>query len=702
MDIRTHIKNANLKWDTLPTHYFEGPYVGNGRVGTIFWKDDDGKLLFEMGRSDFYDHRNGSYEVLYRDNRLKTGKLTLSIDSFPLDGNMVMDLYDAQVFGTLKTNKSEMKIRVFNCDDRDVIIIELEKVSGECDFSLDYIPYVCESPRIDWKPLEGYKPYPPAEERVDDGVKLWVQSLPEDEIYNNVGKGDAEFALAMLKQKDGNITRFYISMKYSYPGTTAHLQAKEEVIGAKNAGVDRLFEAHLDFWHGFWGDTLDISVPDKRMQNLYFLQTYRFASATRKTGPVIDLLGPWYCPTTWPAIWWNMNEQITYSHISFANHPEYVNPVIDLLYDGRKTMAENSETGLSDAYCLDRATAPTLKEKTSAQNEAANLAYMLYYLYESNRTVMDDKALEEKLLPLMKGAFRFLMTKTFLGDDGRTHFVSSASPEFTSGVEDASYTISAAKWLARTIIKVCKRLSLDDSYCNECQHFLDNVIDYLVDDNDGFMVGKDMPLNCFHTHWSHFFMVYPYGEYDFETDQYKDVINLTFEKWIKRQEEKFFAGFCTAGAMSLYALKGEGDNVLKRFDHYCNSKDFFYNGMFTDTIFKGRNSPVFETPIGVVRGILEMLLMYKREALHIFPALPSGWKEAEFKNMRTVSAFLVSAKYKNSKVTRVEIQSLAGEECIVKYDNLSHLKCNVEIQVLDGGYAKICVEKGKTAVFETV
>lgn len=701
MDIKTNIKNANLKWGTLPTHYFEGPYVGNGQVGTIFWKDDDGNLMFEMGRSDFYDHRNESYALLYRDCRLKTGKLTLGIDGQDLDGNMVMDLYDAVVLGTLKTDKSEMKLRVFNRDDRDVIMIELEKVSGECDFSLDYIPYVCESPRLDFMPLEGYKPYPSAEKKVDDGVKLWVQSLPEDEIYNNVGKGTAEFALAMSEEKDGNITRFYISMKYSYPGTNAHIQAKEEVLEAGKTGVDKLFEAHLDFWHDFWKDTLDISIPDKRMQNQYFLQTYRFAAATRKNGPVLDLLGPWYCPTTWPGIWWNMNEQLTYSHISFANHPEYVNPVIDLLYDGREMMAQNSETGLPDAYCLDRATAPNLKEKTSSQNEIANLAYMLYYLYESNRTVMDDKVLEEKLLPLMKGAFKFLMTKTFLGDDGRIHFVLSASPEFTNGVEDASYTISAAKWLARTIIKVCERLDVSDSYCDECQHFLDNVTDYLIDAENGFMVGKDMPLNCFHTHWSHFFMVYPYGEYDFETEQYKDAINLTFEKWIKRQEEKFFAGFCTAGAMSLYALKGEGDNVLKRFDHYCNSKDFFYNGMYTDTIFKGRNSPVFETPIGVVRGIQEMLLLYKKDAIHLFPAIPSGWNDAEFERMRTRGAFLVSAKYESGKVARAEIESLAGEECIVKYNNLSHLKCNCEIVLLDNGYAKVCIEKGKKAVFET-
>lgn len=695
----TRIRNANLRWSTMPTHYFEGPYIGNGRMGAVIWIDEDGRLLFESSRCDYYDHRNETLPLLFRACRLKSGNFTLSMDESPIDGRLEMDLYDAVISGTLKTEKSEAKINIFNCDDRDVFVIELEKVSGECDFDLTYNPYPCESPRIDHKPCEGYRAYPPATFENDGDIMLCVQSLPEDEMYENIGRGEAEYVAASLKEDDGNITRFYVTLKYTYPGKGAVNNAKEELLLARNDGMEKLFEAHTDFWHDFWKDTLDIDIPDSRMQNYYYLQTYRFASATRKEGPVLDLLGPWYCTTTWPGIWWNMNEQITYSHISFANHPEYVNPVIDMLYESRENLARNTETDIPDAYCLGRASGPDLIEYASEQKEYGNLAYMLFYLYESNRTVMDDKVLSEKLLPLMKGAFRFLMAKSFVGDDGKIHFVSSASPEFTSGVEDASFTISAAKWLARTILSVCERLGISDEILKDCQHFLDNVIDYLIDENDGFMIGKDMPLNCFHTHWSHFFMVYPYGEYDFDTEEYKDVISLTFEKWIKRQEEKFFAGFCSAGAMSLYALKGDGDGALRRFDYYHDNKDFYYNGMFTDTIYKGRFAPVFETPIGIVRGLQEMLLMYKKGAIHIFNAVPSAWKDMRFKNMRTQGAFLVGAEMKDGKIVHAEIQSLAGERCVVNYDNLSHLKCSAEVIMIDSHTAEIKIGKGQKAVF---
>ena len=699
LHMKNRIKSANLGWKTLPTHYFEGPYIGNGNIGAVIWKDENGSLLFESSRTDYYDHRNDTLPLLYRTCRLKAGNFTLSIDGTAIDGEMELDLYDAVVKGTLTTPSSTANVRIFNCDDRDVFVIELEKVKGNCDFNLSYNPYPCESPRIDHMPHEGYMAYPPATHESMDGINYCVQELPEDEKYENVGKGEAEFVAAWTREDDKNFVRFYVTMRYTYPGKGAKEIAKNELCDAVKEGVNKLFENHLCFWYDFWKDCLDISLPDSRMQNYYYLQTYRFAAATRKNGPVLDLLGPWYCPTTWPGIWWNMNEQITYSHISFANHPEYVNPVIDMLYDGRENLAANNEMDIPDAYCLGRASGPDLLESASMQKEYGNLAYMLYYLYESNRTVMDDKVLGEKLLPLMIGAFKFLKAKTFTGNDGKLHFEESASPEFTSGVEDASYTISAAKWLARTIIEVHERLGIKDEICKICKEFLNNVTDYHIDKDNGFMVGKDLPLNCFHTHWSHFFMVYPYGEYDFESEEYKDTIHLTFEKWIQRQEEKFFGGFCSAGAMSLYALKGEGDNVLKRFDYYYNNKDFYYNGMFTDTIYKGRFAPVFETPIGIVRGIQEMLVMHKHNAINVFGAVPSSWKDAEFSRMRTRGAFLVSAQMKNGKVTRVEIESLAGERCIVNGKNLSHLKCNAPTCVLENDNIEITLKKGEKAIF---
>ena len=39
----------------------------------------------------------------------------------------------------------------------------------------------------------------------------------------------------------------------------------------------------------------------------------------RDDGPILDLNGPWFNDTPWPAIWWNLNIQLTYSPLARAN-----------------------------------------------------------------------------------------------------------------------------------------------------------------------------------------------------------------------------------------------------------------------------------------------------------------------------------------------------------------------------------------------
>ena len=81
------------------------------------------------------------------------------------------------------------------------------------------------------------------------------------------------------------------------------------------------------------------------------------------------------------------------------------------------------------------------------------------------------------------------------------------------------------------------------------------------------------------------------------------------------------------------------------------------------------------------------------------PALPSSWESAEYENFRAQGAFLISAKAQNGKVTYVKIESLMGERCIVKTDNISHLSCDKEIIKLTDNTAQIKLNKGECCVF---
>ena len=696
MDIVDKIKAANLKWNSLPECWEDAPYVGNGMIGSIFWLDENKNLFFEMGRCDFYDHRNNNYSLLHRDCRLKMGNFTLSIDDCDISGQLELDLYKASVAGHIETEFSKTNFRIFACDNTDVIVIEIEKLQGPCDVKLTYNPYCCETPRTFDKPKD-YNAYAPAAFKCVDDVCVALQDMPEKEMYNNIGKGDAQLAVVWARIEEEKTIRYYISVVYSYPSMTAQKTALDNIKFAKEQKTENLFDFHCKFWEDYYAKAAKISLSDKCVEGYYYLQLYRFASATRENGVVLDLLGPWYKNTGWPGIWWNLNIQLTYSFMCTANHPEYLKPLADILYDNRKKLSENCELGRDDLYVIDRATGLNLDEKTSCKNEIGNLAYTLYYLWEMYRVQMDDDFLKNKLLDLMRGALKFLITKTYVANDGKLHLLPSGSPEYTESVEDCTYTLCAMRWLAKTIVKSYKRLGIKDDFEAVCNDLLVNLVEYPTDEKTGYMIGKDMPLSESHVHFSHLFMIYPYYEYSFDNvdDKTKKLMVKSVEHWLKGVGS--YVGHGLVGASSICSLMGNGNEALKYI--YCCLDDevnFCYNGMYVEGPGK---LPVIESPFGLIRSLQDMLLSSYNDVIRILPAIPNAWDNVEFENMRTQGAFLVSIKYENKKITFVKIESLAGEKCVVKMNNLEHLKCDKSIVMLDTGNAEIMLDKGETAVF---
>ena len=164
--------------------------------------------------------------------------------------------------------------------------------------------------------------------------------------------------------------------------------------------------------------------------------------------------------------------------------------------------------------------------------------------------------------------------------------------------------------------------------------------------------------------------------------------------------KKDFAGYSYLGSSIMYSMMGQGNKALENVNNYldiCAAK--CPNTLY----FDGRNvhiSPVSETPVMLARAVQEMLLGAYNDVIRIFPAVPDEWKNVEFENMRTEGAFLVSAVMENSEIKRVQIKSLMGEKCVVKIDNLKHLKCNKALEMIDDKKAEIKLNKGEIAVFE--
>jgi len=685
------LSRNDMVWkNKLPDSWDRGIFLGNGCLGTIFWVNEKGAFNFEVSRGDLYDHRNvlAKNTTLYNTERLPNGHFELLLGKDKPKGQMRLDLWNAEATGQIRCDGNDYSISCFTAADRNVIILE---VTGDTGQQLQWFPDTARSTRK--SPPKGYQPYPVQVLQHIKDITVSVQDMPEDIIYHTDGKGPGQYATAWLKQVNGNKTTYYISMGFSYPGTTAVKEAITLIEKTKRIGARQLQTLHRAWWHQYYPKSF-VSVPDAAMESFYWIQMYKMASASRQGGPILDLMGPWFRPTGWPAIWWNLNIQLAYWPFYMANHLEEAEPLARTVWNDRKALAENAAPYQSDSYAIGRATGPD--GVCPVGGEVGNLPWTMNNLWMYYRSTMDDAYLQKQLFPLMKGTFNYLKHIVVKQSDDKWTLPKTASPEYTDGVENSSYTLACLKWLARTLIIADSRLKANDPIINDCEELLANIVPYEVDEKTGFMVGKDMHFAKSHRHWSHLFMVYPFHEYSWDNPEQAPLIKRSLEHWTSMPEA--FAGYSYLGAASIYEAGGKGDDALG----YLHT--FLKKAPQANTLYK-EGFPVIETPLAFGRTLQEMLMNSFGNVIRVFPGVPSSWKDIAFADLRAEGAFLVSAVRKSGETQFIRIKSLAGEPCHIKTDMTKSIKvAGIDSKLLKdmgNGEIELTLKQGETAVLYT-
>ncbi len=649
----------DMLWSQLPTNWDNAPFVGNGTLGTIFWYNQNkAKWHFEISRGDLYDHRNATngFSGLHAQCRLPNGHFELGFagKTAKATGNMRLQLWNATVNGKLQLGTDTIKMSCLTLAHTNVIVLQLEgALIPELQWKPDSAKSTRNASQLKKVPLIAY----PAQVVQQIASDTWVstQNMPESAVYNNQGNGEGQYATAWkVVRVNQQTTRIFISMGFSYPGTTASAEALAAIQQVATLPIEQVLQQHENWWHQYYSKSF-VSIPNAVMESYYWIQMYKMASASRQGGPITDLMGPWFRYTSWPAIWWNLNAQLTYWPFYTANHLPEAEPAIQTLWQN-KQMLEKNAWPVIGGYAIGRASAPNCASPVGS--EVGNLPWMLHNLWLHYRYSMNDTLLKTRVYLLMKGAFKYLQHIVVKQPDGSLTLPKTASPEYTDGVENCNYTIASIRWLANTIIAADKRLHANDTIVPHCQNMLAKLVPY-QQDATGFMVGKNMPFVQSHRHWSHLFMMYPFYEYTWENPEQTAIMQLSLQNWVSKSQA--FAGFSWMGAASMLAAANRGDEALAFLETFLQ-KSTLPNTMYRE------GSPVIETPLAYARTVQEMLLMSHGNLLRIFPGVPAKWTNIAFADLRAEGAFLVSASRKNGVTQFVQIHSLAGEPCLVKTD----------------------------------
>lgn len=684
-----------MHWNAVPQLWDEAPFIGNGVMGSMIFQEDENSLIIQIGRGDVQEHRSESGKQAFGDvlpdsSRLPVGYFTLDTVGDITSCDLRLNLWDAEITGTITTDKGELNILAFIHSDKNLLVFKTTTQPGEREFTYEWHPGDAICPRVKGKRAggsnyrEGYTGNPAPVITMNDDMNTCEQAM----------LGGGATATVWKISRGANEKTLLASVGHTYPEENALELATADVTFGKKTPLNALLKTHRAWWHQFYPKSF-VSLPDARMESFLWAQHYKMAATTKGGQLLADNQGVWMQPKTgWPALWWNLNVQLAYSHLLPANHPELSEGLVNHLHTYRDNLAKNvPEPMQADSAAINVVAgqdllSPVRDPRTTGRAvTTGNLTWAMHNAYMQYRYTMDEAMLREQIFPLLKRSINFYRHIMSEGEDGKLHLPVTSSPEY-GHAEDCTYDLALLRWGCKTLIESCEILNIDDPLLPEWKDILARLTPYPVDET-GFMIGKDMPYAKSHRHYSHLMMLYPLCMMDLDDPEQRALAMKSLLHWQSLPEA--LAGYSYTGSSSMFSLFGDGEMAEQRL------QDFFEDKILPNTFYK-EGSPVIETPPAAARSILDMLIQSWGDKITVFPAIPKKWEDVSFANLRAEGAFLVSAMRKNGRTAFVTITSLAGEPCHVQTGISGKLKAvgldTTAVKELGNGLVEIDLPKG--------
>ena len=641
-DYSGYMRSQDMVWEEIPLQWNEGAFTGNGHVGQMVYVDTtDNSVTFWLGRTDVTDHRGApdkktSMGMKGRSKfsdftRLDVGQFKIFLADKILSGQVVQDIWNAEVHMELETSGGEVSLDVFTPYGSDLHVME---VNTDVPYRCHLIPGCVRPPRMVAKPqsLKDYKYVhnPDPVFKNDERSGYYVQSL-------NAG-GD----YAAYWEQNGPTVM--LSVKNGVPQEGVALgQAQEEVAKGLRRGVSRLRKENRRWWNGYYTKGL-IEIPDKKAENFYNIQLYKIGASSAQNGPAMDLMGPFYKTTQWPSIWWNLNIQLTY---------------MSTLATNRLEQAENFARLIEELFCDVVACS---KPKTVGDYIWTLQVYYQYMMYKGY--LADYRY--ERILPAAELLLE-LCSRNFRDEDGVIVIADTESPEYEGFkvYDNSNYTLSNLRWLLQTLVSLDQQTGRGHEKLAYWKDVLARLHPYEIGE-DGLMIARGVPLAHSHRHFSHMVSFYPLHLQDISDASNRELLERTVRHWIGIDEGAELVGYTYTAAVSLLATLGDGNQAYEYLYHFLNKEMGRGSCVLLPNTFymEGRGiNPVIETPLSAATSVTDMLIQSWNGIIRVFPAVPDSWKDCAFEALRAEGGFDVSARMSGGKVEWIRIYNDAGNTC---------------------------------------
>ena len=206
-----------------------------------------------------------------------------------------------------------------------------------------------------------------------------------------------------------------------------------------------------------------------------------------------------------------------------------------------------------------------------------------------------------------------------------------------------------------------------------------------------------------HRHLSHLMCLYPLSQLTQGSDLFKAAVNS-----LKLRGDAS-TGWSMGWKINLWARALDGDHareILKlALRHSTSYGTDQYRGGIYYNLFDSHAPFQIDGNFGATSGIAEMLMQSHSDTVQILPALPSAWKDGDFKGLKAIGDFTVSATWKDGKATTAEIVSNQGQPLYINYPGIAGKKISVDgtevkATAINANTVKVEAQKGQTVTVD--
>ena len=262
------LREQDLLWRRLPTLWHEGPFLGDGRLGSMIYREPGANAVrFTVQHGEVQDHRPelGSG---WGTCRLPVGHLTLDPAGTITGVNWRLSLWNAELTGTITTDKGTLTLAALI---HDGVLAARVTADGDEEVHWTFHPEDAISPRrISEAPPADYVPNPPWTTRTTGDIEQVLQPLT----------GGGQTATAYRHSGDTLV----LTVAHSHPSDTRAGDTSLGAIRRTAASYAALRTPHTRHWHAYYRKSF-VSFPDERLQRFYWIQLYKVASAAPRARP---------------------------------------------------------------------------------------------------------------------------------------------------------------------------------------------------------------------------------------------------------------------------------------------------------------------------------------------------------------------------------------------------------------------------------